>query len=181
MFGGSTVLNRKGQGLTEYGIILLLVLMIGGLVWFHSDVKGQLSTIYAAIETDLKSIADDKATENYDTNETTTVAGTLVHFTSLSVVGQQQNYRVAWFLDSSGQRVYFPYRDTNGLHDTADLQGVHQGWTFKDVQFDPDGGLTTYFKGADGSYYKITDYEDKDTVLTKYDGTPTSHVRVPYN
>ena len=170
------MLNRKGQGLTEYALILLLVVMIGCLVWFHADIKEQISTIYAAIETDLKSIAGDER-GNYDTDETTRVAKTLVHFTTLSEVGPKGgSLRVAWFIDGSGQRVYFPYRDTNGLHDTSDLQGIHWGHDYT-VQHDADGGMTTYFEGTDGNYYKITDYTDRETTLTKYNGTPTGFIR----
>ena len=40
------IINRKGQGLTEYGIILLLVLLIGSFVYFTTDIKGQLSALY---------------------------------------------------------------------------------------------------------------------------------------
>lgn len=162
------MLNRKGQGLTEYGIILLLIVLMGSLIWFHNDVKGQLSTMYAAIGSNLKSVANGEATENYDTDETMTIAKTLVHFTSLTEAGNSQ-HRIAWFTDSSGQRVYFPYRDKNGLHDTTDLQGVH--YNLK-TEIGADGGQSTYFLATDGNYYKITDYSVKETTLTKYNGTP---------
>ena len=51
-------MGEKGQGLTEYAIILLLVVLIGMLVWFTFDIRGQLSTIYGKISSDLSSIAN---------------------------------------------------------------------------------------------------------------------------
>lgn len=51
-------LGEKGQGLTEYAIILLLVVIIGMIVWFNFGIKDQISTIYSKIGTDLKSIAN---------------------------------------------------------------------------------------------------------------------------
>ena len=50
-------MGEKGQGLTEYAIILLLVVLIGILVWFTFDIRAQLSTIYGKISSDLSSIA----------------------------------------------------------------------------------------------------------------------------
>ncbi|MCI1821954.1 MAG: hypothetical protein LKI63_06595 [Megasphaera sp.] len=50
-------LGEKGQGLTEYAIILLLVVLIGVMVWFGFNIKGSLSTIYSKIGSDLSSIA----------------------------------------------------------------------------------------------------------------------------
>ena len=54
-------MGEKGQGLTEYAIILLLVVLIGVLIWFTFDIRGQLSTIYSQIGSDLKSIANSAA------------------------------------------------------------------------------------------------------------------------
>ena len=106
--------------------------------------------------------------ENYDTDETTIVAGQKVTFTTLTVQGKDRTYRVAWFLDDKGQRVYFPYRDTNGLHDTSDLQGIHWGHDYT-VEHESDGGMSTYFRSTDGAYYKITDYSNSETKISKYE------------
>lgn len=54
-------LGEKGQGLTEYAIILLLVVLIGMLIWFTFDIRGQLSTLYGKISSDLSSIANSAA------------------------------------------------------------------------------------------------------------------------
>ena len=54
-------MGEKGQGLTEYAIILLLVVLIGSMVWFTFDIRGSLSTIYSKISSDLSSIAHSAA------------------------------------------------------------------------------------------------------------------------
>ncbi|MGE1062987.1 hypothetical protein NXG27_10250 [Megasphaera paucivorans] len=55
------VMNRyageKGQGLTEYAIILLLVVLIGVMIWFGFHVRGSVSMLYSKIGSDLSSIA----------------------------------------------------------------------------------------------------------------------------
>lgn len=51
-------LGEKGQGLTEYAIILLLVVLIGVMVWFGFNIRGSLSTIYSKIGTNISSIAN---------------------------------------------------------------------------------------------------------------------------
>lgn len=50
-------MSEKGQGLTEYAIILLLVVLIGVMVWWGFDIKASLSTIYSTIGTKLSSVA----------------------------------------------------------------------------------------------------------------------------
>lgn len=166
------ILNRKGQGLTEYSIILLLVVLIGSGVWFGFGMRDSETSMYSTIAAKLKSIAG--GTENYDTDETKLIDKTLVHFTSLTLANASHD-RVMWYEDSKGQRVYVPYYDTDGLrnylHDASDLQG-YSSRTDRHVEVGADGGASTYFKATDGSYYKITDYADKETTLTKYEGTP---------
>lgn len=51
------LLNRKGQGLTEYGIILLLVLLIGMGVFYSFSIKGQVSALYNQAEYKLSEIS----------------------------------------------------------------------------------------------------------------------------
>lgn len=50
-------LGEKGQGLTEYAIILLLVVLIGIMIWFSFGIKGSLTSIYSKIGSNLSSIA----------------------------------------------------------------------------------------------------------------------------
>ena len=61
------MLNKKGQGLTEYGIILLLILLVGGFVWFNTDIKDSSSSMYSTISSKLKSIIGLQE-NNYDTD-----------------------------------------------------------------------------------------------------------------
>lgn len=51
--------SRKGQGLTEYGIILLLVVLIGSTIFFGGDIRGQVSTLYSSANYKLKEISAD--------------------------------------------------------------------------------------------------------------------------
>ena len=49
-------LGKKGQGLTEYAIVLLLVVMIGVVIWQGSGIYDQLTKMYNAINKDLGTI-----------------------------------------------------------------------------------------------------------------------------
>ena len=44
----------KGQGLTEYAIILLLVVLIGVVIFSTSSLKSQITGLYSTITTDLR-------------------------------------------------------------------------------------------------------------------------------
>lgn len=50
-------LGKKGQGLTEYAIVLLLVVLVGAVIWGTSGIKESLDTMYTNINTTLSSIA----------------------------------------------------------------------------------------------------------------------------
>jgi hypothetical protein len=54
-------LGKKGQGLTEYAIILLLVVAIGLMVWTNFNIKGQIQGFYQTISTDLGKITTSAA------------------------------------------------------------------------------------------------------------------------
>ena len=56
--------NKKGQGLTEYGIIFLLIVGIGLLSVFY--INNSETGIYSAVSSKLQYIAGNK--ENYDTD-----------------------------------------------------------------------------------------------------------------
>ena len=162
------MMNKRGQGLTEYGIILLLVLMIGCVVWFHYDVRSQLGTIYSTISSDLKSIAGDDQSqeENYDTGKTDTIGTTLLHETSLSLKGKT----IWWYVTPKGVKQY----TTNGL-----------GFSPFTVHFNNDGSFrlsdqhygnleetyeTVYFKADDGNIYQMISYGNENNTLTKTNG-----------
>ena len=66
------MLHQKGQGLTEYGIILLLVVLLGTGVWFGSGVNSQDKSMYSTVALKLQSIIDDvsgKVAKTFDTND----------------------------------------------------------------------------------------------------------------
>lgn len=53
-------MSERGQGLTEYAIILLLVVLIGMAIYFGTgmmDIKSQLISIYSKIGSDMNSMA----------------------------------------------------------------------------------------------------------------------------
>lgn len=159
-------MNKKGQGLTEYGIILLLVVLIGGVVWFHSDIKGQLSTIYATISSDLKSIAGDEKSqaENYDTGNTTTISGILLHETSLTLKGKT----VYWY-EKNGVKQY----TNNGLGNSPFT--VHmddKGFVLGSQHYGDVAGTyeAVFFKAGDGNIYQMTSYGNETNTLTKVNG-----------
>lgn len=49
-------MGEKGQGLTEYAIILLLVVIIGLLIYTQSGLKGQIQGLYSTIGTNLSTL-----------------------------------------------------------------------------------------------------------------------------
>lgn len=53
-------LGKKGQGLTEYAIILLLVVLIGVAIYTGTgvaNIKAQITNLYSIIGTDLSTIS----------------------------------------------------------------------------------------------------------------------------
>lgn len=160
-------MNKKGQGLTEYGIILLLVVLIGGIVWFHSDIKGQLSTIYATIASDLKSIAggEKSQAENYDTGHTTTIGDVLLHETSLTL----KDKTIYWY-EKDGVKQY----TNNGLGFSPFTLHFNDDGSFKlgSQHYGDVAGTyeAVFFKAGDGNIYQMTSYGNETNTLTKVTG-----------
>ena len=50
-------LGKKGQGLTEYAIILLLVVLIGITIYSTSSLSGKINAIYTQIGNDLSTMS----------------------------------------------------------------------------------------------------------------------------
>jgi Flp pilus assembly pilin Flp len=48
--------GKKGQGLTEYAIVLLLVVLIGVTIWSTTGIKASLSSMYTNINTGVSNI-----------------------------------------------------------------------------------------------------------------------------
>jgi len=191
------MLNRKGQGLTEYGIILLLILGIGTAVWFHWNIKDSLGTIYSTIGSDVKSIAgeaygyvDDLESvvvkRNWD-NKGNIYKGPLTfHKTSLSFAGKGYNgskdinngnpddTSIWWFINSSGYKEYKVGKAN--AYDSGMLQEVpkYLGKNLSNRRgYDITADETyTYFKATDGNTYQVTYYKanPKGTTITPYTG-----------
>lgn len=189
------MLNRKGQGLTEYGIILLLILGIGTAVWFHWNIKDSLGTIYSTIGLDVKSIAgeasgyvDDLETFSFSKKyDGSNIGRTIVfHKTSLSFAGQgydgskdQNNdnaddQSIWWFINHAGYKEYKVGKAN--IYDVGMLQEVPfsvngkktDGKGYKNM----DDATYTYFKATDGNTYQVTYYKANPTgtTITQYTG-----------
>lgn len=163
------LLNRKGQGLTEYGIILLLIVFIGGAVWSQFSIKDNLSTIYSTITTDLHSIAGETtALENYDTGNTKTINGITFHETSLALKGGT----IYWYTKTNGMKQY-----TNNL---AVSNPLNVKFLDKSTKFVPgtyqymnlaEDHLYVFFRSTDGNIYKMSSDGKESNTLTKFTGT----------
>lgn len=189
--------NKKGQGLTEYGIILLLILGVGLGVYYGFNIKAQVGDMYSTVSSDLRSIIDD-ITPYSDDVETyimkqhknkNKVGPFTFHKTSLSAAdlfydgttdsinnGQANDNSIWWFINSSGYKEYKVGK--SNAYGTGMLQEVP--YTVKGVNktnaygFNLTGNdtATTYFKATDGNTYQITYYANNPTgtTLTQYTG-----------
>ena len=182
-------LNPKGQGLTEYGIILLLILGVGMGVYFGSGYKGDLKNMYETIAEDLNEIIGD----TYDTGETSKKYGVwewghrgiaydsdsqgkyyLFHKTSVSYKDDKKIGEVWWFINGAGYKEYKV--DENNDGSSGMLQYIPTQVNGYDYRLADGVAITdtstTYFKGTDGNIYQITYYADNPTgtTMTQYTG-----------
>ena len=166
-----TIHNQKGQGLTEYGIILLFIMLVGVLAW-SVPLRGNLNTMYSSIYTKLQSIMGTDTSQDVEEVYTQIIDGQTVHFTSLTYNG----YTLAWHMDGQ-QRVYdFQNMDTmnkrtsnlsNLLDQKRDTYAVNNG----------DGTYSLYFQ-LEGTTYVIThdDNNPAGTAASVYTGTITDTI-----
>jgi hypothetical protein len=135
------MLNRKGQGLTEYGIILLLVVLLGSVVWFGSDINAKDQSMYSSISQKLQSIIDDvsnKVAKTFDTNnvvhqKTRATPSYATTLTKISIGGKL--YDVLWRYENmkkvNGNFVLDPDITTKvyylALHDASADYQVYSG------------------------------------------------------
>lgn len=134
------MLNRKGQGLTEYGIILLLILGVGMGVWFSSGIEDQDRSMLSTIHTKLQSIIDgvsNKVAQTFDLEDKLTQSnrGKPSYKTSLSFSMNGVKYDILYRYETSGgikRKVYTiirasgvnvnnNYSGTDGLMTSPDL------------------------------------------------------------
>ncbi|MGE1062914.1 hypothetical protein NXG27_09860 [Megasphaera paucivorans] len=174
-------INRKGQGLVEYGLILLIVLSIGTGIYTVYQLKGSEHRIYSAITEKLQSILG--VGDVFDTGETFTIMESdplgikpvTGHKTNLTV-GKDTAYTVYWYESRYGQKVYTLYHE--GQRYTYYGSPI-QGGNDAHVRIEEDGGRTTVFKSGE-YYYQITDYGNADTQLTVFTGNTSTIQRQPY-
>lgn len=192
-------LNQKGQGLTEYGIILLLILGVGMGLWFHWNPQESVGAMYSTIASDVRSIVGEASgyeddLETFELTKARQGNGTLgpftFHKTSLSFAGQGYNgskdqnngnandQSIWWFINSSG---YKEYKVGKGnVYGTGMLQEVPKYVGNKEVNSYgyniTDTETYTYFKATDGNTYQVTYYKDDPTgtTITQYTGDPKS-------
>lgn len=182
--------NKKGQGLTEYGIILLLVLGVGLSVYFGTGIKAQVGDMYSTVSSDLRSIIDDVTPysddlETYIMTKDThgSVGSRTFHKTSLSAAdlfydgtkdtinsGKAKDNSIWWFINSSGYKEYKVGKAND--YGTGMLQEVPKKGDNKGYSLTGNQTATTYFKATDGNTYQITYYANnpKGTTLTQYTG-----------
>ena len=135
--------NQKGQGLTEYGIILLLICALGLAVYNYFNIKDNLQAIYGTVATDLDRIAGFDTGEviyvpvkNATTGKTDNVA---FHATRLAFEGKT----IYWFQDSNSSTKQY-------TNDGTSINSA--GW----MNYATSPKSTFYFKGDDGNYYSVS-------------------------
>jgi Flp pilus assembly pilin Flp len=181
----------KGQGIIEYGIILMLIVCVGVCAYSLFRIQDNMTTMYAQIESNLGSMASNNAT--YDTGRIFTHNNIDWHQTNLTysrdedlfsggsggTSTNQKDYTVYWRVDANGNReyrvgmlVYDKNNRTNSLM--------------------PKSGDVSYFYTTSGNYYKITTSDsntsieqvDKSQVtgsLVKITYVPSTSVSQPHN
>lgn len=138
------MLNRKGQGLTEYGIILLLILGVGIGIWSSSGIENQDSSMLSTIHTKLQSIIDgvsNKVAQTFDLEDKLTQSnrGKPSYKTSLSFSMNGVKYDILYRYETSNnkkRKVYTIIRASGGNNNYSGTDGLMTS---------PD---LTYTKGA---------------------------------
>lgn len=148
-------ITRKGQGLTEYGIILLLILLVGMGVWFNFDLRGNIGSLYSTIFSDLSSIAGrtSKTGSEYDMGQAFIVALNDIDSNHVRTVTLQSTsltsniwgagWGVYWYTEDNGTKTYIssPYK----ANVSTDQNGVIAN-QFKLNNYDSSGSDTYYFR-----------------------------------
>lgn len=169
----------KGQGIIEYGIILMLIVCVGVCVYSLLRIQNNMETMYAQIESNLGSIASNNTT--YDTGRIFTQNGIVWHQTSLTYTrpensssgmygntNRTNDFTVYWRLNDNNTR---EYRVGMEVHD-ADK---------KTNSLMPKSGNISYFYTTSDNYYKITT-SDTNTSIEQVDKSQVtgSLVKITY-
>ena len=157
------ILNKKGQGITEYGITLLFVALLGVSEYYSGNIGQNISSLYSAASTRLHSIVNGPKTD-YDTGITFTDSqGNVWHQTSLiyqtmdGADDPTKDYRVYWFINDGGKgnKEYKVGMSARGGGNS--LQAYLGG--------------TSYFEDTDGKYYKLVENGGSNTTIEQVSGT----------
>ena len=130
--GAGLMLNRKGQGLTEYGIILLLILGVGLGIWSSLGIEDQDKSMFSTIYTKLQSIIDNvstKAAQTFDLEDEQKQPnrGKPSYKTSLSFSMNGIKYDILYRLEKSGgvtRKVYTIIRDSGANNNYSGTDGL---------------------------------------------------------
>ena len=184
-------MNRKGQGLTEYGIILLLILGVGIGIYFGDGFNDSVNSMYNTIEEKLDGIIS----STFDTGTVSKKHGVwdynhrgvaydkdnqgkyyLFHQTSVSYVDSKTNKatEVWWFINGAGYKEYKVGENNDGRNGMLQyIPKTVNGYSYRSDGVAITDTATTYFKASDGNIYQITYYADAptETTLTRYSGS----------
>lgn len=194
-------LNHKGQGLTEYGIILLLILGVGMGVYFGSGYKGDLGEMYDNVYVQLNRIVnggydtgDEPYVQTYGKNGSKVFKGpykfhkTVLNYDGAGYDGTKDKYNkgqtndtsIWWFINGDGYKEYKVGKANSyseGMLQWVPNQFGHEDNTIKGyTNSDGTTNYSTYFKASDGRTYQITYYQNNPTgtTLTEYTGDSSS-------
>ena len=181
------MLNRKGQGLTEYGIILLLVVLIGSGVWFSGGIGNNVQAMYSTIRSDLKSIIGEDDGSIYETgiiknaftrNGDGQYKKIDAHLTNIKING----HTLYWCEGGNGSKIYDFITDTK--------KSVAKNLRYPTDQHNPAGNIRTiyfedgsrggFFKADNGYIYQVsvsgTGENISDVSVVPYTGNPNAIV-----
>jgi hypothetical protein len=157
------ILNKKGQGITEYGIILLFVVLLGASEYYSGNIGQNISLLYSAASDHLYSIVNGPKTD-YDTGITFTDSQSNVwHQTSLTyqtmngINDPTKDYRVYWFINDGGKgnKEYKVGMSARGGDNS--LQAYLGG--------------TSYFEDTNGNYYMLVESGGSNTTIAQVSST----------
>lgn len=142
-------LSQKAQGLTEYGIILLLVVSLGLGVYTSFNLKGNISSLYNQISAQLIELL------GYDTGETLNITYKSNEKKKITVTLHKT--RLIW----NGAPLYW-YMNTDSKNKTTKLYTNNTnppGGSNGNLFTSSINGFTSetiYFKTDNGAYYSLS-------------------------
>lgn len=150
-------LNRKGQGLTEYGIILLLLVIIGlGVYSTNTGIKQNISSMYENTAANLEDIIGYDTGKNISSKLTKDGTIIILHETKLSYKGNT----IYWYTTSAGIKQY-----TTGSTADAAVSALNY------MNYADYPNATFYFQTNNtGKYYAIS---ANGTSIRRYTGDTT--------